>query len=164
MASCSDGTTLIAWCWWGSNFVPAVGAIAMTLLRSRAAINWRKVAWAPSRIWSAVASLMINPASRLSATGNRLSAKLSTANLRALEISSSARRREFSASALARSYWSAKSPDFACRAANSACTSASKSGSPAFWDANMPSVLWKLASEGSGWGVDGWSDMQMVEV
>ena len=41
-------------------------------------------------------------ASRLSLTGSRLSAKDSTANLRALEISSSARRRVFSASALAR--------------------------------------------------------------
>jgi molecular chaperone GrpE len=41
-------------------------------------------------------------ASRLSFTGNRLSAKLSTAYLRVLAISSSARRRVFSASALAR--------------------------------------------------------------
>ena len=93
---------LMAWCWCGSNFVSAGGLISITLLRSSAADSWRSVACTPSSSCSGVAAWIAIAASRLSFTGSRLSAKLSTANLRALAISSSERRRTFSVSALAR--------------------------------------------------------------
>ena len=120
----------------------------MTLLRSSALVSWRSVACAPSRICSTVPSLIASPASRLSATGSRLSAKLSTANLRALLTSSSARRRPFSRSALARRNWSAKSAFLACKTASSAWAwakgSSQNSGSvPSAWGS------WG----GVGWGV-----------
>ena len=53
---------------------------------------------------------------RLSSTGSMPSAKPSTANLRVLAISSSARRRAFSASALARKNWSLSNASSSCTA------------------------------------------------
>ena len=96
---------------------------------------------------------MARPASRLSATGSRLSAKLSTANLRALEISSSARRRVFCTSALARRYWSASSAFLACSAASSAWSRLSSSASLAAC----------AASRSSGQGGVGRQDTDGVE-
>src|SRR6185369_15782979 len=81
----------------------------------------------PSFICSGLAVSTAMAASRLSFTGTRLSAKLSTAYLRALEISSSARRRVFSASALARRKASETS---ACLASSSA-RQAARSGAEA---------------------------------
>jgi hypothetical protein len=83
LASCSAGTMLMAWCWCGSNLVPAGGAICTTLLRSSAGqLAQRGVT--PSSSCSVVAFWIASAASRLSITGSRLSAKASTANLRAL--------------------------------------------------------------------------------
>ena len=53
--SCAAGTTLIAWCWCGSNFAPAGGLTSTTLLRSSAVVSWRRVAWTPSSSCSGVA-------------------------------------------------------------------------------------------------------------
>ena len=120
---------------------PAGGAISITLLRSSALLSWRRVASVPSRSCSGVASWMASPASRLSSTGSRLSAKPSIANLRALEISSSARRRVFWMSAWARRNWSASSAFLACSAAISAWAAASASASLAAWAASRSSGL-----------------------
>ena len=70
-------------------------------MRSSAEASWRSVACTPSSSCSGVAAGIAIAASRLSRTGSRLSAKLSTANLRGLRHSSSARRRTFSVSASA---------------------------------------------------------------
>src|SRR5574337_212283 len=141
LASCSAGTMLIAWCWWGSNLVPVAGLITTTLLRSSAPVSWRSVASEPSRNCSAVALSMDRAASRLSQTGSRLSAKLSMPNLRALETSSSARRRAFSASAFARRNWSASSALLALSSASSPCRRASSSVALAAVAASISSGL-----------------------
>jgi hypothetical protein len=89
----------------------------------------------------------------LSFTGTRLSAKLSMANLRALDISSSARRRVFSASALARRKASDISACLACSAANCVCRSAS--GGALAWPSALVSGVWNAGSwvEMGGYGL-----------
>ena len=64
--SCAAGTTLIAWCWCGSNLAPAGGLTSTTLLRSSAVVSWRRVAWTPSSSCSGDAAGMAIAASRLS--------------------------------------------------------------------------------------------------
>ena len=102
----------------------------LSRLRSKAAASCFRVTSTPSRRVSTVCSGWASAASRLSLTGTRLSANDSMPNLRALDTSSWARRRTFSASARTRSSWSCCSLTVAWAAsswARSSFSSASRS-------------------------------------